>query len=187
MSHLKKDYRKGFSPRRRTTECQKAIRNALRQGKKTFGNLLDETGLGRPTLAFHLKEMHKKGELRRETDPKDYRITYYSLTNKGRDELHRQDDIETITLGSIVVKRVGGQSASGLSYLEDAEVLRCIAYSVYSSQRLKTTEKNFVKVLAHEAAVSILDRFARGDAMSRFKKIPNLTFIFRLGSETENN
>jgi len=148
------DYRRGFPPWRRKRECQRAIRDALRQGKKTFGNLLDETHASRSTLAFHLKEMHKKGHVERETDPKDYRITYYSLTSKGRGELHRQEDIDTLASAEFLLfspEIITGLTDALFKFLEpsirqyiltleeeDFKLLKeCITYSIYSDKPLK--------------------------------------------------
>lgn len=182
------EYRKRLPPESRKLKAEYAIREALKSRKKTFSELLDETDLSRPTLASHLKKMHKEGAVRREKDSKDYRVTYYSLTNKGRDEFHRQEDIKTLTVGSshLVVRRVDGRlSISGPPELlprelgveanqflqpsirhdwmdeEDAKTLReCMTYSVYSSKRLRNVDKNYVKVLAELAAASVLNSFA---------------------------
>lgn len=70
------------------------IRRALSEGEKTFGELLEETGLSSPTLSEHLKEMEGKGTLSSERDPDDRRRRIYKLPlPSGREgELLRELD-----------------------------------------------------------------------------------------------
>lgn len=196
MQPRKIDYRKGVSPRRRRTECQKAIRNALRQGKNTFGNLLNETDLSRSTLASHLKEMHKKGEVEREQNPKDYRVTYYSLTNDGVNELRRQEDIEALSsaeftfLSSKAVAKLMDAFSRFLepsfrehlfrSVEKDSKILgECVTLSIYSDRPSlgNARIKNYVIELAELAKSSMLSRYV--DDPRYLEKIDNLTLVFR--------
>ena len=196
MHGRKIDYRRGFPPWRRKRECQRAIRDALRQGKKTFGNLLDETHASRSTLAFHLKEMHKKGHVERETDPKDYRITYYSLTSKGRGELHRQEDIDTLASAEFLLfspEIITGLTDALFKFLEpsirqyiltleeeDFKLLKeCITYSIYSDKPLKNEIRDYVRGLAELAATSMLSEFAISTRRDAIKKIPNISLVFK--------
>ena len=96
MSRGKKDYREGTRPSRRRVEAKNAIREALVHSKGTFGGLLEKTELSRPALASNLKKMYREEEVERQTDSKDYRITHYLLTNKGRREYGKQKDLEAL-------------------------------------------------------------------------------------------
>jgi DNA-binding MarR family transcriptional regulator len=91
-----KDYRMGNSADKRTVEAQSAIREALKRGRETFGDLRIETGLSRPALATNLKKMYKSGEVERKTDSNDYRITRYSMTVKGGQAYEKQKDLESL-------------------------------------------------------------------------------------------
>ena len=98
MKRMKKDYRKGSSSSYgRKMAAHYAIRQSLERGQRTFSELLSETGLGRSTLAFHLKGMFNKREVDKITDPKDCRITIYNLKRTTwTPELQKEYDIETI-------------------------------------------------------------------------------------------
>jgi len=187
---LKIDYRMGVSPQERTTKCETAIRNALRQGKKTFGNLLKETKMSRSTLASHLKEMYKKRHVERETDPKDYRITYYSLTSKGRGELRRQEDIDTLVSSPEIIV---GLTDALIKFLEpsirhyiitleekDSNLLKeCITYSIYSDSSLKNEVRDYARELTELAAKSMLSEFAIPTRRQVIKKMPNISLVFK--------
>jgi DNA-binding MarR family transcriptional regulator len=92
----KRDYRMGKNASKRTTDAKNAIRDALSEGKETFGELEEETRLSRPALAANLKKLHEGGEIERKTDRKDYRITRYSLTVKGGRAHEKQKDLESL-------------------------------------------------------------------------------------------
>jgi DNA-binding MarR family transcriptional regulator len=96
VSSGKGDYRIGKSASKRKAGAQSAIREALKRGKETFGELLAETGLSRPALAANLKKMYEGGEVERKTDRKDYRVTRYSLTVKGGRAYEKQKDIDSL-------------------------------------------------------------------------------------------
>ena len=91
-----KDYRVGIEPTRRPLEIKGSIKRALKTGKMTFSDLLKETRASRSALASHLKEMYRDGEIKKEEDPEDLRITYYSLTGRGKDFLEREELYEAI-------------------------------------------------------------------------------------------
>jgi DNA-binding HxlR family transcriptional regulator len=91
-----KDYRLGKGPTERADSARRAILAALKQGKERFRDLENETELSRPALASNLKEMNRRGLIERKTDSEDYRITRYSLTEKGLKEYEKQKDIETL-------------------------------------------------------------------------------------------
>jgi DNA-binding MarR family transcriptional regulator len=193
------DYRKGIPPQRRRVEARQAIIKALKDGEKKFGQLLKETGMSRSTLAFHLKDMHKEGDVNRRTDPKDYRVTCYSLTSEGRRELHRQEDIETLSSAELIfpppkmmaeladklVKFLEPSIRQELLHLEleDSPILKeCITFSIYSNKPLKGEGTDYIKSLAELATASMLAELAvltRRRAIRQFKKIPNLTLVFR--------
>jgi len=207
MSARKIDYRVATSPIKRPTKCRNAIRIALRKGKKTFGNLLGETDLSRSTLAFHLKEMHKKGEVEREPDPKDYRVTCYSLSNDGMNELRRQEDIEILgsaesSLGFEEFMSLSSEAAEKLvnaltSFLEpsiqkfffrSAEEdpkfpKKVLTYRIYSSGAfLKNTKvKNYVREFAEQAKISMLTTYAKDPRY--LENINNLTLVFRFDKD----
>ena len=195
------DYRRGSSPTGRKVELQAAIRKTLKGGKKTFSELLKETDSSRSALASHLKDMNKKGEVKRETDPEDYRITHYSLTATGRNELNRQVDIETISSGKLeeflfpppeaiaefAKKLIKFLEPSLQHYLLDPEgnyagiLKECIRTSFYWDKSLKDADKNYVKKLAELAATSMLAEFVtlRRKEAFKLKKISNLAILFR--------
>lgn len=199
------DYRRRFPPTQRKVELQAAIRKALKGGKKTFSELLKEIDSSRSALASHLKDMYKKGEVERETDPEDYRITHYSLTATGRNELHRQADIETISsaefaeLGFPPPKVMAELVDKLIKFLEpslrhyaldlegnDAGILKeCIRTSFYWDKSLKDADKNYVKRLAELAAASMLAEFVtlrRKEALRKLKKISDLAILFRFNT-----
>lgn len=91
-----KDYRVGIEPARRPVKIKECIRRAVKRGKMTFSDLLKETRASRSALAYHLKEMYREREIKKEEDPEDLRITYYSLTDKGRDSLERDELYEAL-------------------------------------------------------------------------------------------
>jgi DNA-binding MarR family transcriptional regulator len=193
-------YRKGIPPLRRRMEARQAIIKALRDGEKTFGQLLNETGMSRSTLSFHLKNMHKNREVNRRTDTKDYRVTCYSLTSKGSIELHRQEDIETLSSGELMfpppkmmaeladrlVEFLKPAIQQELLHMEmkDSPVLKeCITFSIYSNKPLKGEGKDYVESLAELATASMLVELAiltRRRAIRQFKQIPDLRLVFRL-------
>lgn len=202
MSTRKIDYRVTVPPRNRPTKCQNAIRKALRKGKKTFGNLLDETGLSRSTLASHLKEMHKKEEVAREPDPKDYRVTLYSLDKNGMDELRRQEDIETLSsaetrlsfeelvlpFGKAVAKLI--ESSRRFlepslredwfrSVAEDYNLGECVTSSIYydRSSLGNAGSKNYVSELAELAKTTMLSKYVTDPRY--LEKTNNLILVFR--------
>jgi DNA-binding MarR family transcriptional regulator len=197
---LKIEYRIGVPPGQRKTKCETAIRNALRQGKKTFGNLLDETDLSRSTLAFHLKEMHKKGHVERETDPKDYRIRYYSLTSKGRGEVRRQEDIDTLASAEFLLfspEIISGLTDALIKFLEpsirqhiltleekDSNLLKeCITYSIYSDSLLKNEVREYASELAELATASMLSEFVISTQRQVIKKMPNISLVFKFDKD----
>lgn len=90
------DYRKGLRASRRRVASRQAIRKSLKGERKQFSELLKETGLSRSTLAFHLKEMSVNGEVERESNPKDYRITFYRLNEMWNAEIQKEEDIEAL-------------------------------------------------------------------------------------------
>jgi len=78
------DLRIGKPSSERFAEARRRIREALYSERKaTFGRLLERTGLAKPTLARHLKELRREGEVVKEESPEDARVVYYSLTPKG--------------------------------------------------------------------------------------------------------
>lgn len=196
MQERKIDYRRGGPPWKRTKESQRVIRGALRQGKKTFGDLLDETDLSRSTLAFHLKEMHKKGHVKRETNPKDYRITYYSLTSKGKGELRRQEDIDTLASAEFFLPSpeiIAGLTDALLKFLEpsirqhlltleeeDSKLLKeCMTYSIYSDSPLKNEVRDYASRLAKLTAKFMLSELVISTRRHVIKKIPNISLVFK--------
>lgn len=180
-------------------EARQAIRKALKDGEKKFGQLLKETSLSRSTLAFHLKDMHKKGVVNRRTDSKDYRVTHYSLTSKGKKELHRQEDIEVLSSGFSLLPTPEAYAALQEAFVkflepvmrehalesEDAEKLEeCITYSVYFKKPLKDSQKNYITTLLESATTSLLRELVlpRRRVIDQFKKIPktpNFTLVVR--------
>ena len=200
----KTGYRTGLSPKRRRTECQNAIRDALRQGKKTFGELLLEKHMSRSTLAFHLKEMHQKGQLERQKDHNDYRITYYTLTKLGRGELRRQEDINTLSSAKFLFPSpeiVEGVTKALFELLkpsireyilalsdEDSKLLKdAITYSIYSENPLKNKVRDYVNELAKLAASSMLSQLAVPTQRHVIKKMPNISLVFKLDSHKIEN
>jgi DNA-binding MarR family transcriptional regulator len=197
MPDFKTDYRKGVPPWRRIKECQKAIRNALKQSKKTFGNLLEETGLSRSTLAFHLKEMYKQGHVDREMDLTDYRVTYYSLTEKGKGEIHKQEDVDTLAFASeflfpppevtarladAIVKFLKPSIREYVLTLKKEDVRffkECVTYSVYSDEPLKNEVKNHVERLAEQAAKSILFELVESAQKCEIDQAPKISLVFK--------
>jgi DNA-binding MarR family transcriptional regulator len=96
VSPGKGDYRIGKDASKRTGDAQNAIREALKHGKETFGELKAETGLSAPALAANLKKLYEGGQIERKTDRKDYRITRYSLTVNGGRAYEKQKDLESL-------------------------------------------------------------------------------------------
>ena len=178
-----------------------AIKRALEEEDKTFSKLLEETGLSRSALAFHLKEMHKEEDVERRTDPNDYRITYYSLTSKGRGELQREEDIEVISSWSVlptpktyaalyeaVIKSREPATREHILENEEAKNLReYITYSVYSKKPLKDAEKNNLARALESATTSFLRNLILppkrvADQFKKKPKIPNFTLVVRFNA-----
>ena len=111
------DYRTGIKPMERPIKIKESIMRALKAGDKTFSDLLRETGASRSALASHLKELYKGGVVARKEKPKDLRLTYYSLTDEGRNELAKEE------LCSSIVEASNTQLVKPGSELE-AEILR---------------------------------------------------------------
>lgn len=114
-----RDYRVRTAPTDRPAAIEGSIKRALRAARKTFGDLLKETGASRSALAFHLKELYKRGVVAREENPKDLRLTYYSLTDAGRWELAKEE------LCSSIVEASNSKLVKPGSELE-AEILRML-------------------------------------------------------------
>jgi len=70
----------------RALKSRNQIIRALAEGPKTFGELLEKTGLSNPTLAEHIKALESEGRIKSEMDPNDRRRRIYHLNNipKGR-------------------------------------------------------------------------------------------------------
>lgn len=204
MSERKTDYRtKKIRPTDRKTDCRKAIIDALTQGKKTFGNLLGETQMSRSTLAFHLKEMHKKGQVEREKDREDYRITHYSLTELGRGELRRQENIGALVSAKFLFpspEEVEGLGRALFKLLEpsfrhlylslvdqDFMLLKdAVTYSIYSDTLLESKVSDYVNELAKLAASSMLSQLVLPLERKLVEKIPNISLVFELDTHIIN-
>jgi DNA-binding MarR family transcriptional regulator len=131
-----KDYRIGKSSSKRTVEAQSAIREALRRGKETFGELRTETELSPPALASNLKKMYKDVEVDRKTDSEDYRVTRYSLTDKGLKQYGKQKDLENLKeMESISVRDVMDIIKGQMAFL-----LNAVAYVADSPRLIGTLD-----------------------------------------------
>jgi len=60
-----------------------AIREALSQGKLTFGELKNKTGLSKRGLYSNLKKLYEAGEIKRWSGERDRRERYHALTDFG--------------------------------------------------------------------------------------------------------
>src|SRR5271157_384768 len=146
----KRDYRTGKDANKRTAAVQNAIREALKRGKETFGDLLVETGLSRPALAVNLKKLHEGGEVERRTDRKDYRITRYSLTVKGGRAYEKQKDLDSL-------KDMEVLSMTGLmDIIKDSmmNLINAVTY-VYESPQLVVSVSNQKKQIEGPPKLSI--------------------------------
>jgi DNA-binding MarR family transcriptional regulator len=196
MCGSKIDYRKGLSPSRRTKECWNVIRNTLKQGKKTFADLVRETGLSRSTLAFHLKEKTRHGFLWKETDQDDCRIKYYSLTPKGIRDLRRQEDINYVASAASLLFPLENSERLAAALIEffgpsvrkylldlgekDFGLLReGITYSIYSDSPMKKEVEDYARKLAERAFASIMSEFAIPLRRDVTKKLPKISIVFR--------
>ena len=87
-----KDHRIHVPPLDRPAQVRRDILQAVRSnGEVTFGRLKDDTGLAKSTLAKHLKELRRKGELVKEESPEDARVVYYSLSLTGQYSCIKED------------------------------------------------------------------------------------------------
>ena len=102
---VKQDLRWGKSPFERRESAEILIREALRNGKKSFGELLTLTNLSRTALANNLKRMYRRREVTKEVSPKDFRVTYYLLTKKGEALLYKQQEIATLNSKTFKARR----------------------------------------------------------------------------------
>ncbi len=69
------------------SEPKNQIRLLLKDGKKTWAELLKNVECSSSTLSKILKEMMVSGEIISETNPQDRRITWYRLKDKSKAEV----------------------------------------------------------------------------------------------------
>jgi DNA-binding MarR family transcriptional regulator len=211
---LKPDYRKGQSALRRKNSSHWAIIIALKNGRKTFSQLLKETALSRSTLASHLKEMVAKGEVEREADTTDYRITYYRLKNYAwSSELQKEEDVHAIDSMEIVYS-IPPEAISNFfrklaDFLEpslreyiirieaDKSLTNYVSYSIYvgsSESRAignnlgKIAEKGVLAMLSEIVkAPELLDQSSDFTIVFRFNKKKITELIQKLENERKSN
>jgi len=202
---MKKDYRWGMAPLERRQNSENLIMEALKEGKKRFKSLLEITGLSRPALASNLKRLCQNGYLKREVDPEDYRVTYYSLTEEGWNRLKQQEEI--VFLGSSELNLKADNFADiqmeGFKMIAEnvAEALNqvfkegmictierimdippdCVSFSIYSRKRRKASVKG-ARRLAEVAKSAML--VAIGTLNKReLKGIPEVSIVFRFNKD----
>lgn len=189
------DYRRGLRASRRRVASHQAVRKSLKSGRKKFSELLKETGLSRSTLAFHLKEMSVNGEVEREADPDDYRITFYRLREVWNAEIQREEDIEALNsmdiAYSIPPEAISGFVQEVAKFLEPSfreHFLRTskltesleeyISYSVYASGRVRGKPgKSGLGEVAKQGALSMLSELVSTPRC--LEKTPDFNIVFR--------
>jgi DNA-binding HxlR family transcriptional regulator len=203
---MTKDYRWGKSPSVRKQISQNLIRQALKDGKKKFKDLLEETGLSRPALAANLKEMYRNEEVKKEADPKDYRVTYYSLTSLGVNEIHRQEEVRFLdnarkyarrddinTLFSEDIAKISDNIAMALKTMFEKGLVHTffptlpedgITFSIYSISKGKETLKNAAK-LAEVAKSAMLASIVTLNK-NELEKISDAAIVFRFNRDKIN-
>lgn len=204
MISLKRDYRKGTRPIERKRESQNAIREALMYGTKNFGKLLRETSLSRPALASNLKEMCEKDEVERRNDSNDYRITYYSLTEKGRNEYWKQKDVESLksaeftplrdpialdtilegskklaaSIGQLIAELTSTNVSHSSMEGEDSENMRkSVRIALYFGEPLENEGENPLLKELEELPQSV--KSSRSNDIQSLKKLSDVTLVFR--------
>jgi len=175
-----KDYRVGIEPARRPAKIKECIRRAVKSREMTFSDLLKETRASRSALAYHLKEMYKEGEIKKEEDSEDLRITYYSLTDKGRDSLER-DELYEALINSVDEQLLQQISLEVLLEIELAKKILDVGIDKFRSEYLEKPALAFLlKTLnintthRDEATEKMIMR----EALERF----NQAFSFRIYS-----
>jgi DNA-binding MarR family transcriptional regulator len=187
-----------------------AIGNVLRQGERTFSELLEATGLSRSALAFHLKKMHTEGEVSRRMYPKDFRVTFYSLTDKGRSKLHKHEDIVFLGSAKFNVKEDGFTALSSEDFSEVAKGIaealqhvfkkgliaciwgpsesllkECVSFSIYSKNKLNIKALKTAKRLAEIAKSAMLAGIGSSSS-SELNNTPSFTIVFRVNKDKMN-
>jgi DNA-binding MarR family transcriptional regulator len=201
--NMKKDHRWGKGPSERKQRSLNLIREALKEGRKTFTDLLEATGLSRPALAYNLKEMYRNGEVEKEVDPKDYRVKYYSLTPYGRNEIHKQEeivflhraralDVETdkfLTINPEIAATISETIHETLKHIHTKAVActikrikeevpdNCIFFSIYSLAK-KQGVKKIARRLAEIAKSAMLAEIRTLDKRE-LSKMPDVAIVFR--------
>jgi DNA-binding HxlR family transcriptional regulator len=199
---MKKDHRWGRGPSKRKQSSLNLIREALKDGKKRFTDLLEATGLSRPALADNLKEMYRNGEVEKEVDSEDYRIKYYSLTPYGRNEIHKQEEI--VFLGSAqaldvkadnfvtinpevaaiisetiheALKHIHTRQLCAIKRVEEGVPEDCIFFSIYSPKKQQGLKKNSRKLA--EVAKSAMLAEIRTLHKRELARISDIAIVFR--------
>lgn len=193
------DYRRGLRASRRRVASRQAIRKSLKSGRKKFSELLNETGLSRSTLAFHLKEMSVNGEVERESNPKDYRITFYQLNEMWNAEIQKEEDIEALNsmeiAYSIPPEAITDFVKEAAKFLEPSfreHFLRTnklvesleeyISYSVYAGRRIRgKLERSGLGKVATQGALSMLSELL--STPERLEETLDFNIIFRFNKE----
>jgi DNA-binding MarR family transcriptional regulator len=179
------------------------ILEALKDGRKKFGELLVRTGLSRPALASNLKQMCENGAVERESNSEDYRISYYSLTSKGWNTLRKQEDIAVLgssefnvraddftSLASEDVSKIAEAIAGALQKGIDVciwgpaeNILKeCISFSIYSSKKPKGKALENARRFAEIAKSAMLVEIG-ASSRSELSKIPSVTIVFRFNKD----
>lgn len=197
---MKRDLRWGKSSFERRQSAQNLIIEALLDGKKKFKELREITGLSEPALASNLKELHRNGDVIREVDPNDFRVTYYSLTPNGLKRAQQQEDLvflgnsrldvkadDFAALASDDVVKIARGIVYALKYTFQKGLIcaiervldyvppECVSFSIYSG---KGSVPKSVRRLAEVAKSALLVEMATLN-QRELTKLSNVGIVFR--------
>lgn len=206
---MKENHRIGRGPAKRREHSEKLIRTALKDGKRTFKELLKATGLSRPALADRLKEMLKHRELLKEADSEDCRIRYYSLTTLGLQKLQQQEELSFLNNAKLSVKTeaftvVDAETASRISealvktmehmmckgiiyaieHVKTNPPKDCIVLSIFTNRRFRGSLKCQMRLaeIAKCAMLAEMGRLSRRE----LEKLSETAIVFRFSKDKIN-